>query len=441
MGKNLKMLLEDYRKVPIFLDLETAKTEAVAFYLQKVAREVRNLTRGLDAGEFFEKIRKLKFEYSFRYQNDVGLFESCTLNIDLYSDLFSIGSTFKLLRPLWCEIDKKLKNDLRIFEEEYKRSGVTIPEGYKIDPYSGNFYPSFHLVSVLSGIHGDERTTFTGVENLLDAFQKKDVIGIAKKPDIYFNLRTNEGAISLGQRGNPLDLNQPSSDPSTQTLRDMIIKEIVASIDKTESSLALSVDFHNIHSPRDRITKPDEVGEYDFSAKPFICVALDSDVEINNRTLTDPEIRQIIDLAKWMGIDEVKFYHENLAKNTIIGATKYTSKQKITSIIFEFPQTHYSDGMLKDEYELTCKKEVYLSTGTLSKAMLYFNGLTRDDDKQDLSLAIQLQFIAGNSIPTEILEEPSITYIAPYHGDVMTEDSPNVKHYISNSVPIAERRF
>jgi len=183
------------------------------------------------------------------------------------------------------------------------------------------------------------------------------------------------------------------------------------------------------------------VGKYNFSEKPYACVALDSGVELNTQTLNDPEIRKIIDLAKWMGIDEVRFFHKDIAQNTIIGKAKYVSVQKVTSIVFEFPQTSYSDGMTEKDYDVVIKEEIYLSAGTLAKAMLYFNGLARDEYNTDLSLAIQLQFIAGNSIPRENIEEPSIVYIAPYEGITIPEDSPNYRYYTSSGVNIVERIF
>jgi len=179
-------LPEKYEPIPVFNDKDKLRNALVQFYLDSVINEVKKFNRGLSANDFFEKLRKLKFEYLCNISDESGIVKPFTIPIDL--NHFSSSKTFELLRSLWLGIDAKLKSDLRIFEEKYKSEGIIIPEEYKIDPYSGKMYPDFHLVSVLSGVHGDERTTFTGVENLMAEFQDKGVAEISKKPAIILIL-------------------------------------------------------------------------------------------------------------------------------------------------------------------------------------------------------------------------------------------------------------
>jgi uncharacterized protein (UPF0128 family) len=385
---------------------EQAEKKAKENFVQELVQQIKFIKRGSSPKEFMKFLRDFKSEYELQLSNEESY--------KILTDLGSFGnSEFHLLKPIWKESNRILHLWEKIYLAKLHKKSEAVPEDYKLDPFTGKFYPKVNLVGVLSGVHGDETTAPEGVDAIIRIIREIETFGLtgfSRNPFMYFNPRVNEEGLEHGMRGvgsySNSDINRSNAEGPAKELRDALMANTKRAFGNFETSPnpLFVLDFHNAPSRQEAINNPSKnidgttnENGLDFEntiEKAYTAVALKPGTVVDQEFLEKSEIKRIIDFLKAIGIDDVRFYPNEIAQTTIVG--ELSRDLPVYGIALEFPQTSTQGNMTDQEFVDLQYQERYNSIATMARAMLLYEGLQSDNEESDYSLPLQLQWIAGS---------------------------------------------
>jgi hypothetical protein len=401
---------------------EQAEKEAKEKFVLELANKVEFIKRGSSPKEVMEFLRSFESEYKTRLSNNEQY--NITTNLNSFGN-----SEFELLKPIWKELNRILHLWEKIYLAKLIKRGESVPEGYKIDPYTVEFYPIASLCAVISGVHGNEGTAPNGVRRLIEELSEIGYTGFYRNLKMLFDTEVNKEGLDHGMRGvdspSNSDINRSTAEGKAKEIRNSVIAGVVRAVRNLETSLnpLFVLDFHNAHSRQEAINNPsknpdgsrkeDGVDIENTIEKPYAAVALKPGTVIDQEFLEKAETKRIIDFLKAIGIDDLRFYPNEIAQTTIVGGL--SRDLPVYGIALEFPQTSTQGNMSDQEFKDLQYQERYNSTATMARAMLLYGGLQSDNDESDYSLPIQLQWIAGSKDFPEAVKDcvVSVTRTVP----------------------------
>ena len=378
---------------------ERVEKECKQEFIENLTKEIKKIRIGSTPSQIMKILRDFKHTISTTINGE---------GYNLTVDLNSFGnSEFSKLKPIWQELDRVLNIWKKIWIAKLKKQGKDVPAGYEIDPYTGKFYPQIQIAVGISAVHGEETTTPDGVSRLMLEISKTGETGFYINPGIYFNHILNKKAFEAKKRGDPFDFNRVDEAMADSEFRRIKaeMERVIDSFNTEEGVPRIMLDFHNTPSIQESCNNP-KVDAENCIERPYMLVSYDPSSLAEGNFLEHPEIRQMIEVAKSLGIPDLKFCPQEPFANTLIGNIEQGRKDTnpVKGIIFEFPQTITQGNMSDKEFKDLQYKERYLSTATMARAMLLFRGLQSDSQESSPSLPLQLQFIAGSIDFPEAIE-------------------------------------